>query len=264
MNCCCSAYYPAQSRCSLKANDPKACLAAIVSLIEDVFDLRTNRTKPIGPSEIIDPLTSNVLVKTTPTEEVIEVTPDIFSKIFGHHEEGVLGCYDIPTGKIFLIKEKWCFSTIIHEALHGRSIFSKTPLPSNLEFAIEGITEHLVGVVLKKALPECYKQWQTIDFCFHNYYEEFVKPWYYLSYRMDFRPIIQLYFDLNEKNPIRELGKILERAFDNGCAKLFEGHSPERTSFFQDFRDALGKAFKADFAEFMNTDLRESIILDKL
>jgi hypothetical protein len=204
------------------------------------------------------------LLKMDTTEEIRVVPSYIFPKVIEDYEEGICGSYSVENKRIILNEGQWCFSTLIHETLHSRSVFSKQIYSPNLQFVYEGITELLVGLTLKEKLPECYKQWQTIDNCFHNAYDTFVKPWYFLMHKIDFSPIIQLYFNLNDSHPLKQLGKILEKACNNGFAKLFGNYSPEKNKFFDDFRDVLGKAFPIEFATFFETDLRESILLSSL
>ncbi len=216
------------------------------------------------PRNIIDPLTKKILLTIKDAGQAIELEPDCFSRLLEPSENDVTGFYDIEKGIIFLNQGKWCLNTLTHETLHSRSVFSRTPFSANIGFVLEGITELFVGLTFERTLSECNKEWQTIDECFHNDYEEYVKPWHYLQYKFDFLPIEQLYFNHRVRNPIKELGLILERNGCDGCASLFSSYSKNRTAFFEDFKDILGRTFSSEFADFMRTDLRQTIALTEL
>jgi hypothetical protein len=254
----------AQSQLHVDSEDIQSYQDKVVALIESAVNLKTTRVKQKNISEIFDPLTKTQLFKIEGNKEVIEVPSHIFLKILGECETDALGFYDMETGKIFLDREKWCFSTLIHETLHSRSVFSQSLYHSNLEFVADGLTELFVGLILEKALSDCHKQWQTIDDCFHNYYEEKVQTWHYLTFKMSFEPIIRLYFDLSIKNPLKELGKILESTCKNDCADLFANYNPQDRSFYKRFQALLNKAFPTEFTEFMSSDLRDVIKLKQL
>jgi hypothetical protein len=197
-------------------------------------------------------------VKLEASDEVVELSLGEFCKIVGYNEEGVAGSYDPENGRIFLIKGQWCFSNLIHEILHSRSVFSrKEAPPSNIRFISEGLTELLVGIVLKKMAPKCYEKWKTVASCFLCAYEKFVKPWYYIASKADLTPIISMYFDVTEEKPIEKLGTLLQRSHDSKFEELFLSYDPHNMRLFPDFIDQLGAIYSPDFAEFQGTSLME-------
>jgi hypothetical protein len=247
----CEAYTEASKVIQLPS---RSCPQALVESIEKAFCVKTSRVNSPCDCEIKDRATLKTVAKLDTSEEIIELSLDVFSRIAGYNE-GVVSSYHPKSGRIFLIKGKWCFSNLIHEILHSRSTFSKETPPSNLEFISEGLTELLVGLVLKKTVPCCYEKWRTMDSCFLNPYEKFVKPWYYLASKADFAPIISLYFDVTEKRPIEKLGKLLEKAHDSKLEELLLNYDPHNMTLFQNFTDRLGTIYSPDFAEFQGTSL---------
>lgn len=231
-------------------------LDALVKAINEGLNVKTSRAKSSSDCVIYDPICAEPLITLKASEDAKEVTIDQFSKILGRFEEGISGSYCPKTGKIFLIKSEWCYCNLIHEALHSRSTFSKTyPPPKNLEFVYEGITELLVGLVLKRRLPECYRIWQLVDSCFLEPYAKFVKPWMFLTFKTDFDPIIILYFNLQEKDPYVKLGKLLQEFCDASFENVFLDYNPWDYSIFDRFLDELGELFPMDFAEFQRSPL---------
>jgi len=108
----------------------------------------------------------------------------------------------------------------------------------------------LVGLLLIEKIPNCYKIWHS-DRCFSSDYVTFVKPWYYLTFRIDFNPIISLYFNSKEKKPYEKIGKILQEQLDGNIADLFRNYRTYGKLLFGSFLDELGAIFPGDFAQFM-------------
>lgn len=231
--------------------------------IEKALGVKASNANPLIECELKDKATSKTIIKLGTGENVSELSGDEFSRVLDCNGEGVVGSYHPKTGRIFMIKGEWCFSNLIHEVLHSKSVFSKKPPQSNLEFVYEGITELLVGIVLKRSLNDCYQKWANTDSCFLRKYEKFVKPWYYLALKSDLKPVISLYFDVKENEPLKELGKLLQKSFDNDFEKLFTQYNPADRKFFQNFVDKLGTVYSPDFSEFQGTRLTK-INLDQL
>jgi len=84
---------------------------------------------------------------------------------------GVRGRIIYPLAAILLHengdnKNSWCRKTLIHEILHGVSLYSRIwdRFPNIIRlhnFFIEGITECLTGYVLLKRHKECYEEWKS-------------------------------------------------------------------------------------------------------
>jgi len=238
------------------SGNPQSKLDTVIKMIEKGLNAKTFRVKPPEEHAFYDPISSDELMILKASEDVREVRIDEFSKIMGNPEEGIAGSYCTKTGKIFLIKNEWCISNLIHEALHSRSTFSKiSPPPKNLEFIYEGITELLVGLVLKRGLPRCCAVWQSIDSCFLEPYKKFVKSWLFLSSRIDFSPITTLFFDVQESEPYVRLGQLLQEFCDARIESLFRNYDPWDYRIFDRFLDELGESFPMDFAEFQRAPL---------
>lgn len=254
----CEAYIAASKLIS--GPDVQSKLQCAVDIIEKALKLRTLRAKPSCDAcmhascdcEINNCITSRPIMNLTASQEVIEVPIDNFSKIIGCYDESIFSSYCTKTGKIFLVKENWCFSHLIHEALHSRSVFSKEYPPiTHLRFISEGLTELLVGLVLMKRIPKCYNIWH-MNRCFASDYISYVKPWYYLTFKIDFSPIVSLYFDVKEKNPYEKIGKILQKQLDKKIGQVFHNYKKYGKLLLANFRDELGVIFPRDFAQFLS------------
>ena len=227
-------------------------LQSTVDVIEKALHLKTVRAKVLHDCEIKDFVTSRPIMSMKASEEVIEVPIDEFSNVIGYYDESIVSSYCTRTGRIFLVKGKWCFSNLIHEALHSRSVFSKEyPPPTNLKFISEGLTELLVGLVLMEKIPSCYEIWHA-NKCFSSDYIPFIKPWYYLTFKMDFNPIISLFFDTKEKKPYDKLGRTLQKQLDRKIQNVFRNYKAYGKLLFANFLDELGVIFPIDFAQFQS------------
>jgi len=98
------------------------------------------------------------------TERVVELEeidlyenlPEVQSRPLG----SVYGLYH-PTGRIFLVKGRWCIKTLVHETLHGASITAaRTELGRQYYMLFEGLTEFYCGYLLSKHYPKCYESWK--------------------------------------------------------------------------------------------------------
>ena len=167
--------------------------------------------------EIPDRLFSRIFAKVNDSVEVITVSADEFRRIRGteYKDPRVCSSYDLDSGRIFLVDEKWCYSQLIHEVLHSTYTFSRKEISgSNLRFLFEGLTEFIVGFVLKNKLIDCYRDWRIVspkNPCFSSMYLEFVKPWHYLYGKIDFQEVIKVYFDVQLDNPLKTIDDVLSR-----------------------------------------------------
>ena len=202
MFCECNAYLSAAEILSLKSRDPEALTERIVTCIDCALNCKSCQVKPNVSYPYRDAITSQEIFIMSESQRVREVTEAQYFRIRGEREEGTKGTYHNESGKIFLVADKWCLSTLIHETLHSRSSFSK--IPENFEFVTEGITEFLVGRILKNKLPNCFNEWCKLDACFSRGYVQYVKPWLFLSLKFDFTPIKDLYFDIKEEKPLKK------------------------------------------------------------
>jgi len=243
--------YPAASKFFSDPTDCQSSLLEAIKIIEEAINIKTSRAKSLCGCEVVNRINSKIMMKLEASQEIIEVKYDDFSRIIGYYEQGIAGSYHPKTGKIFLIEGEWCFSNLIHEALHSRSAFSKiTPPQKNLEFVSDGLTELILGLVLKRSIPPCYEKWQIVNSCFLSPYEKFVKPWYYLTFKVDFKPIVLLYFDVKERNPLEKLGELLQELLGSEFKNIFLKYNPDERGLFDRFKDQLGRIFPVDFASF--------------
>jgi hypothetical protein len=259
----CQAYIEASKLFSDPA-DCKSSLTEVVEFIDESIHAKTSRAKSLSGCQIKDRTTSIPIMKLKSSQEIVEIPKEKFTRIIGYYEEEIAGSYHPKTGRIFLVEGKWCFSNLIHESLHSRSVFSKRdPPPKNLEFVSEGLTELLVGIVLKRKIPVCYEKWRIVNSCFLSPYEKFVKPWYYIMCKSDLAPIISLYFNVEEQNQLEKLGKLLQQLISSQFENVFLNYDPTERKLFDRFLDQLGKIFPTDFAEFQGSPLTK-IKLDHL
>ncbi|MGD0029476.1 MAG: hypothetical protein ABSC91_11115 [Candidatus Bathyarchaeia archaeon] len=237
-----------------------------VRLIDQAIGIATVPARTLIEYEVEDKLTKEPIMKIGASQKILEVSLDDFRRIgnLKRIDTGYAGAYHPKSGRIFLVKERWCYSNLIHETLHSRSAFSKDDvLKDNLKFIFEGLTEFLVGLVLKKKIPRCYEQWKVVNSCFLSSYSELVKPWYYISKNTDFEPIISLYFKVTEKYPLKKLGKTLQKSIGGEFENVFSDECIQKRAVFDKFKDALGEVYGKNFAEFQRSVLEE-ISLDHM
>ena len=248
------------SEASKLFSDPKncqSCLTEVVKLIEESTHVKTNRAKCLCDCVIPNVITSEPILELEESQEIIEIPYSVFMKIVRNFDYGIVGSYHPRTGRIFLLEDEWCFSNLVHETLHSRSAFSKIEVPpKNLEFVYDGLTELLVGLVLRRKIPCCYSMWQFVNSCFLSPYEKYVRTWYYLTLKVDFKRIMSLYFNMKEDYPIQKLGELLQDLLDKEFENIFLGYDPKKRGLFDRFKDQLGKNFPMDFASFQNSQRR--------
>jgi len=133
---------------------------------------------------------------TSPAEElVLEIDAmDLFRHI-GITDFGMRGCYKPSEGKIYLVKNKWCLETLIHETLHACSINSKDPELTRYDQLFDGLTEFYTGYLLFHEFNECYTN------CFmpagqlcEMVYDPYTKLWATLCHFISLRNTLGIYF----------------------------------------------------------------------
>jgi hypothetical protein len=230
-------------------------LKIAIELIEKTIGFKTTPTKTLKDFEIPDKLTNNPLLHLTSNQEILTINDVTFRKINGlNNEQSYAGAYHPNSGRIFLVEGSWCYSNLIHETLHSRSVFSNLMPCDNLKFVFEGLTEFLVGVVLKIKISECFDLWRNVENCFLSPYLNYVKPWYYLSMKIDLTDIILLYFNTNEPYPYLKLGEILGKQTGH-TFDIFD--DLKKSSIFQIFKERLGNVYRKDFAAFQGSVIDE-------
>jgi hypothetical protein len=239
-------------------------LESLVTTIATHIDRGLNCTSNLVVSGVsltyLDYFNSKELFVMPESQRVKVITESDYYRIRGDGVpiEGVKGAYH-SLGKIFLINGKWCFSTFIHENLHSRS--SLSTIHDVFEFVYEGITEYLVGKVLKSQFPQCFEEWSALDFCFSTGYIHYVIPWLYLDLNNLFDPIKDIYFDITDDKPLERIGLYLQNALGGNFVSLFNYSNIDNNNFYN-FLTSLGEVFGSDFSEdFVNTDLSRSLRL---
>jgi hypothetical protein len=190
-------------------------VAIALFLIEDTVGIKTIRAKTLKEYDIPDRLNARLFTRVSEHIEVILVSADDFKRIRGtqYVDHTVFSWYDTENGRIFLVNDLWCYSHLIHEVLHSRSSFSRDEFSQrkNLRFIYEGLTEFLVGVVLKSKLTDCYNDWRIVSHrnpCLSSRYLEFIRPWQFLSWKLTFKEIIDVYFNVSLCNPFESLDQV--------------------------------------------------------
>jgi hypothetical protein len=230
---------------------------AALQFAEDIFNVKTARANPCNSCCIKEALTSKIIREVGANEETLEVSEIEYLQINNQYSGGIVGYYDPEYARIFLINGKWCISHIIHETLHSRCVFCVKGVTSpGLISVIEGLNELLTGVVMKSVIPKCYDFWKLKNHCFCEPYLDYLKTWYYLSFRIPFTAIVSLYFNMKEKNPIQELEKILTHETGYLFENIFVIKRPYESFLIQQkFVNFLENHFD-DFAEFYKTPLK--------
>lgn len=118
---------------------------------------------------------------------------------------GTRANYETNSGRIFLRQGIWCKSSLIHETLHGLSIFaSEVDAGLQYDFINEGITELLTGYILWKKHPYCFESWRTKKYpkwCAPSRdYNKMARIWYTFCRFVDFDIVKKLYFRNSKKN----------------------------------------------------------------
>ena len=110
------------------------------------------------------------------------------------------GEYIYEVGVIFLHKPMWCRHTIVHEVLHGTSVFSRLyedgyPEFRSHKFLREGITDTLTGYILNQRCPQCYDAWRRDLYpqCAIAGYKKRVQLWCSLCRHIGLEGVVEFY-----------------------------------------------------------------------
>jgi hypothetical protein len=165
-------------------------------------------------------------------------------------DPAIRGRYYSIGNKIILNDDKWCRKTLIHECLHGLSIFSH-PCNSDTfnltKLFNEGITEFLTGYLLWKKFNKCYNDWKLSTFpkwCNMSYRKE-TKIFFAFCGCVNIQSLTSLYFGTQSNNFysawssfIKDIRRVtskkftdvltigqrigLTNAFKNECERIFK------------------------------------------
>jgi len=117
------------------------------------------------------------------------------------------GLYTYNTGTIFLHKPHWCRKTLIHEVLHGTSVFSRIELNQRYlgflriqDSFIESITETLTGYVLSQTHPDCCTGWIENRYreCSIGGYKPRVRLWCSLCQHIGITDLAEFYLSSSD------------------------------------------------------------------
>lgn len=234
--------------------DIEGILDYLVGVIDKSAQRNTTRVNEILECEVRSCHTGELVLKTSSTERIIELTRSDWRNVFGQNRLGVVALYLPRDGKIYLHKDEWCLCNILHEILHSRSVFSKKNGPHiNLKFVYEGITELLTGWILRSHFKECFESWSKTTTCFLKLYERWVKIWNYFSSKVGIEKIADIYFDTHHKEPLKN---ILQLAIKKGynMKNVFTPYNPN-INLESRFTNELSNAFGTDFDEYLASDL---------
>ncbi|MCL2134824.1 MAG: hypothetical protein FWH37_04620 [Candidatus Bathyarchaeota archaeon] len=134
-------------------------------------------------------------------------------------------------------------------------LFPERVSGKNLRFIFEGLTEFLVGLVLKNTLVECYKVWQVVNprkSCLSSLYLDYVNVWLFLSKKINFKEIIPIYFDVSLNDPLKSLDQALNSEIGTSYNMSFKEKMDKQT-IFHDFIDALTVVYCDEFVEFQKS-----------
>ncbi|MCH8915849.1 MAG: hypothetical protein IIA82_08425 [Thaumarchaeota archaeon] len=133
---------------------------------------------------------------TSPAEELIlEIDAMSLFRHTGITDFETRGCYKPSDGKIYLVRNKWCLETLIHETLHACSINSQDPELKRYEQLFDGLTEFFTGYILFQEFKQCYTDCfssfdQQCSMTYHNY----TKLWIALCNFVSLKNVIGIYF----------------------------------------------------------------------
>lgn len=228
----------------------------VVKVIEKSLNQQTKMTNDTIRFPIRDKITDEIFHTSPSTERIIQISPDMWTRIMGYRGYFISSFYLPKCGKIFLKQDNWCLCNLIHESLHGVSSLSKESFAAtNLEFVTEGLTELLTGYVIKSSFRKCYGYWRSIGPCFLVAYLDFVKIWFYLGKKIRFRKIVSVYLDADLRRPFYAIVDVL-RSEGVNIRNVFHPYA-RYLDIESRFKDELSKVFGSDFAEYMDTRVTE-------
>jgi len=161
---------------------------------------------------------------------------------------GNRGEYKYKAGMIFLHKPIWCRHTLIHEVLHGTSVFSRINIENYPEFRShrslrEGITDTLTGYILNQKYPECYEAWLGDRYpqCKIAGYRPRVRLWCSLCQHIGVGGVAEFY--LSYLDNIGEPWNQLQETVKDMGFPDFSYHLDERTPYNEmEFREVAFKS----------------------
>ena len=114
-------------------------LVNAIHLIEKATMVETSPIKNLSKFVLTDKITTEPMMTLEEKQEILVISSSVFRKINGmtNDEYNYAGGYHNKSGRIFLVEDCWCYSNLIHETLHSRSVFSKFQPEHELKFVFE-------------------------------------------------------------------------------------------------------------------------------
>jgi len=195
---------------------------------------------------------------------------------------GCKGGYNPTDNTIWLIIDRWCRKTIIHEVLHAVSYFAcgRCTEVGKVRLLNEGITEFLTGYILYRNYKKCYNVWLNgyVDgcddcpdlrgvscrYCRLSYGYE-VKMVYILAKYVGIQEIIDLFV----YKPNTDWRIVYQRFLNKYRMKdeLFVGGKIRHSNFSERFKYAIIDSFELDEEEvedILKSDAKNIIDYSKL
>jgi len=181
---------------------------------------------------------------------ICEVPEAIWSLNFPNYRHA-RGVYVPALGKVFLRQGKWCWKTLVHEALHSLSVFNVRIDLHQLLFLREGITEFLTGYVLFKRYTECYNAWRkkTYPECRIADYERYVRLWCAFCSFININAVAKIYFWKSQSEWQTSYNEFLGAIHHAGYSNFRDIFTLEPTismeeAFIQECMDNFGLPFR--------------------
>jgi len=224
---------------------------SVVGMIDEASRRKTTQANPTLEHDLRCCQTSETLRKSYSDEHVTEIPHGDWTRIFGYSRYYYPSLYWPLDGRIYLQKNRWCFSNLLHETLHSRSAFSKKNGPClNLYFLYEGLTELITGWILQLKLNECFGSWSAMKTCFLRSYAKWAKMWNYFSWKMGIEEVIGIYLNCSLTDPFQALVS-LGNAKGYTIKNVFRPYD-SAANLESAFRNELSNAFGSDFDEYMH------------
>jgi hypothetical protein len=238
----------------------------------------------VRSKEFLEPIETTLGVKVYYSNNQIDVekcSQDKYNERFPS-AIGCRGAYNPTDNTIWLVNDRWCRKTLIHEVLHAVSYFAhgRYTEVGRVKLLNEGITEFLTGYILYKNYEKCYNVWLNgyIDGCDDcpdlkgiscRYcklsYEYEVKIIHILAECVGIREIIDLFV----YKPNTDWKTVYQQFLDKHGIRdeLFVGGKIEHRNFSERFKYAMIDAFELDeedVDDILNSDIKEVIDYSKL
>jgi hypothetical protein len=150
---------------------------------------------------------------------------DLLKMAPGYQPGELRGVYIPMFGKVLLNNRLWCVETLVHETLHGASIFAiREDLDGRLHEIVEGLTEFYTGFLLQREFGFCYGGcWRKdgASACYCTYQQQ-VKMWSCFCRFIPLAETFRIYFWNGSKDWESEWNKFIKTIGDLGYPKFVD------------------------------------------